>query len=116
MSITRLTKTEKGALNEFKARTIKFFPDKLKSIILFGSKARNTSIPFSDIDILVVVEEETISIWDQIQEISSDISIKYDILLSVKVVDIHHLDYLKKVDSGFIKNIYKEGINIWKAA
>ncbi|MDP2210293.1 MAG: nucleotidyltransferase domain-containing protein [Candidatus Aquicultor sp.] len=111
-----LTEIEEQAVNALKENLIKHLPNHIRSITLFGSKARGEGGPYSDIDLLVTVDQEELELWDKIQEISSEISIEYDVLLSVKVMDLPHLELLRNVQSGFIRNIEKEGSVIWKAA
>ena len=111
-----LTEAEKKAINEFKDKLVERFPNDIKSLILYGSKARGEANLYSDVDLLVIFKKETLDLWDIVQSFSSDISLKYGILLSVKVMDTSHYNYLKKIESGFVENIEKDGANIWKAA
>ena len=111
-----LAKNETRAINDLKERLIALCPGQIKSITLFGSKARGEESPFADIDLLVVVTKESLELWDKIQSVSSEVSLDRDVLLSIKVMDSDHLSYLEKVESGFIKNVYKDGASIWKAA
>ncbi len=113
---SNLSIKENQAIEEFRDKLTESFSLEIKSITLFGSKARGEKKDYSDIDLLVVVEKETLSLWDRIQSISSETSLKYNLLLSVKVIDQSHMQFLKKVQSSFIKNIAREGSSIWKAA
>lgn len=114
--LIHLTEVEQSAIDAFKKSLIRYLPDQIESIIIFGSKARGEIKPFSDIDLLVVVNDENLELWDKIQTLSSEISLEYDVLLSVKIMDLSHLEFLRRVQSGLIKNIDKEGTIIWKAA
>ena len=70
----KLTQTEARALAEFRARLKEILPNgELKSLILYGSKARGDTHPGSDIDLLVVYDsaqgERKERIWDAAGEI-----------------------------------------------
>ena len=58
----------------------------ITDIILFGSKARGEENRYSDIDILVLLEQEpSISIEEEIIDIGFDIELKYDVVLGILV-------------------------------
>lgn len=90
----------------------------LKEILLFGSWARNENKPDSDIDIVVILNEEGINLDYEsiinkrikIAKILSDIKSKVEIDNLVYTKDEWEL--LLKSDNGFINNIVKEGISI----
>ena len=56
-------KTERDIAMDFAIKVHKKFGDMLKASILFGSQAKNTSTPESDIDIVLVIDDATIK-WD----------------------------------------------------
>lgn len=111
-----LTENEAAALAAFQNDLLARLPKQVAAIILFGSKARGESRGDSDVDLMVVVDEETLDVWDAVQSISSAVSLRLDVFLSVKVVGSAHLDYLKQVKSPFIKNVLKDGATLWRAA
>lgn len=90
----------------------------LKEILLFGSWARNENKPDSDIDIVVILNEEginldyesTINKRIKIAKILSDIKSKVEIDNLVYTKDEWEL--LLKSNNGFINSIVKEGISI----
>ncbi len=65
-----LTPTEQRAVDEFRARLRGILPSGgLKSLILYGSKARGDAHPGSDIDLLIVSDsargDKKDAIWDK---------------------------------------------------
>lgn len=111
-----LSKIEEEAVNEFIKRLVSECKNQVQLVRLFGSKARGDFSKTSDIDILVVVDKDELEVWDRIQEISSATSLKHNIFLSVKVMDTSHFSLLRSVQTGFILNIEREGVDLWKAA
>jgi len=85
-------------------------------IVLYGSVARGTADPDSDIDIALFVNKNlTREQEDQLSDLIVDLNLKYDKVFSV--VDINQDTYLKwKSVTPFYQNVDREGIVLWKAA
>jgi predicted nucleotidyltransferase/uncharacterized protein (UPF0332 family) len=56
--------TEKDIAFDFATKAYQRFDKLIKSIILFGSQTKGTSSPGSDIDIIIIVDDASVS-WDQ---------------------------------------------------
>ncbi len=79
-----LKRNEEKAIGEFKREVFKRFPH--AQFILYGSKARGDPEEFSDIDILVLLDEEIDTrVEDTIFDIAYDIELKFDVVISVIV-------------------------------
>ena len=73
-------------LLEVKDEALKLFGNKLRELILYGSYARDEQDPESDIDIMILVDEdETVlrEYGDEIAGIMTDLSLKYDTFVSL---------------------------------
>lgn len=55
---------EKEIAEDFATKVYKKFDKMVKSIILFGSQAKNTAVSGSDIDLIIIVDDASIA-WDQ---------------------------------------------------
>lgn len=104
-----------AVLEKVKNASAQLYGDKLNRIILYGSYARGDNTDESDIDIMIVLNCEP----DEIKrlrkptiEMTSDISLEQEVLLSVLLRDKKHfednLDFLP-----FYRNIVKEGVMIY---
>jgi predicted nucleotidyltransferase len=68
-------------IKEFKEITQKIYGDRLSKVILYGSQARNEAKEDSDIDLLVVLKDEKISLLQEIRVLNKyvvDLILKYD--------------------------------------
>mgnify|MGYP000117779977 CR=1 FL=1 len=80
----KLKDNEKKALQELKERILEKFPD--AEIILYGSKVREDADEESDIDVLILIEEEVnTSMEDEIFHTAYDIELKYEVVFGVLV-------------------------------
>ena len=85
-------------------------------IVLYGSTARGTDQPESDIDIAIFLTRRPDPRQeDLLSDLIVDLNLKYDKVFSV--VDIDQETYLKwRTVAPFYQNVDKEGVVLWKAA
>ena len=102
-------------LEELKSELQKLYGDNLKNIILYGSYARGDYDSESDIDVMVLVDLDDIGqreYRDVLAEKVTDISIKYDVLISV--IDNNYEDFnIRASYVPFYKNVIREGIKVY---
>jgi predicted nucleotidyltransferase len=84
-SLAHLTPNEHAAVTEYVAGIGDRFPDRILSVILFGSKARGDANVESDVDLLVLVDAEDREFRSELWHIASDLSLKYNLVISVRV-------------------------------
>ncbi|MGM0365839.1 MAG: nucleotidyltransferase domain-containing protein [Actinomycetota bacterium] len=104
-----LSNNELDAIYELKNELLKSCPG--AELILFGSKARNDSDEFSDIDILILVDKNVNhNLKDNIIEITYDIELKHDVVFGF-VIENKKLWYSPKYKvTPLYQNVQKEGI------
>ncbi|MCR4284469.1 MAG: nucleotidyltransferase domain-containing protein [archaeon] len=61
---TLLIARERDIASDFATKVYKEFDQLIKSIVLFGSSAKKTSTPKSDIDIVIIIDDVSVK-WDQ---------------------------------------------------
>ena len=90
--------------------------DQIVQIVLYGSRARGTAEPDSDIDIAIFLNRRPDAQQeDLLSELIVDLNLKYNKVFSV--VDIDQETYLKwRSAAPFYQNVDKEGVVLWKAA
>lgn len=88
------------------------FAGTLREGYLYGSYARGDYHAESDIDILLTVDlspEEICDYRRAVAEVSSDLSLKHDITISVAVKSLAQFE-MYKADLPYYQNVLKEGI------
>ena len=109
---------DKNKLNEllvkFTVEMKRIFEDKLVQVILYGSYATGNQEDGSDIDVMVLVEVDKISIKEYREEFADilfKLDFEYDVLLSPIIQNYEEFKKYKNA-SGFFKNVVKQGVEI----
>lgn len=105
-----LTPKEKKALAEFKNRIFQKFGKEILELKLFGSKARRDFKKDSDIDILLVLKNASPKNKNTIYKITTQILLKYNVDLSVKIFSSKEFLYLTNLETPFMLNLKKEAL------
>lgn len=89
--------------------------DELKEIILYGSYARNEQTADSDIDIIVLLDEDTGDmsfIRQKLADIKVDLSLKHEVVISIIIKTYNQ--YVRNRDFvPFYSTVDKEGVEIY---
>lgn len=109
IKIKGITEKEARAIVEYEELLLKKFPNRIRKLMLFGSKARGTSNRNSDIDILVVVAKDGKRIAQEIAILTHEPIAKYMVDISPITVEE---DFFKNW-SPLLEHIRKDGIVIW---
>ena len=98
-------------LTIFTEKAQKFYGQKLKKVILYGSYARGMANQYSDIDLLVVLSEmeSAFTEIDRLNEIKFSIGLEHDIFISTNPVSE---DSFSQAKLPFFKNVARDGIEI----
>ena len=83
--LSHLTPNDRAAVDEYVTRIRSRFPDRVLSVILFGSKARGDADAESDIDLVVLVDAEDEAFRFELWRIASRVSLEYNVVISASV-------------------------------
>lgn len=98
------------AINEFCNRLKSQLKENIKEIRLFGSVAKGNAKWDSDIDILVVLKDGD-GFWeDLILDITVDLNLKYDVVISATIMSEKDYTFAPFKETLFYKNLQKEGL------
>ena len=87
----------------------------MERIILYGSVAKRTQTAESDVDIAVIVRRYTEDMHDKMIDLTVDMELEYNKVLSVLLIDYDNFREWEDV-LPFYKNMKKDGIMLWSAA
>lgn len=91
------------------------FSDRIDRIILYGSVARGTQTPESDVDIALIVRGYTEAMHDEMTDLTVDLQLEYDMVLSLVLIDYDNFREWSDL-LPFYRNVQREGITLWQAA
>lgn len=107
-----------SALNEITAKIAQAakdcLGDRLDKVILYGSYARGDYDEESDIDIMVLADiapEERRPIYMKISDLTGDLDLEYDALISIHVTDCTTF-YQYIDDLPFYMNVIRDGVEL----
>lgn len=109
-TVIKLTPTEKKAVQEFIKTIRSQYGDKIQRAALFGSKVRGDWTKYSDIDILLIIDDEKWKFRQPFSVIVSDIALKYNVALDVRVISNARWQYMKNIQAGLYQNISRDSI------
>lgn len=107
-----MTTNARQAIQESAMLLRKIYGERLNKVLLYGSYARGEQWEESDIDFLVVLNEEKISSFKELEFISDnlfELNLKYNIPLSFHPIS---KERLKSEKSFFLNNVRKEGVEL----
>ncbi len=104
---------EAAALEEYLRRLHQEFGDRVLRVVLFGSKARGDAGEESDTDLLVVVKTDARHTHRPIEQLGTEIALRYGIALSELIVGPERYEKLQRIRPPLYKRIEAEGIDLW---
>ena len=109
-----LNETYRNSAEEFADKVVTALGDQVDAIVLFGSVARADARQDSDIDILVIAPNPSIT-RDRLSEICANLMYDsgYSFFLSFAQISRDEFLKLSEIGSPFIKNVLAEGIVLY---
>lgn len=103
--------TVEALLQEFKRGLQAAYGARLKRVILYGSHARGKADEGSDVDVLVVLDraEDPLAERERLSELIFQLSLKYNVVLSVLTVD--EKEFERRASPLFL-NVKQEGLAV----
>ncbi|MEW6556827.1 MAG: nucleotidyltransferase domain-containing protein [Elusimicrobiota bacterium] len=112
--MAKLTEREKQEIKEFTELVKKKCGKEINFIKLYGSAVRNNLRRDSDIDVLIVSKKRSLDLREKIFDIVTQIAMKYDRILTPKIIDEKRFRYLNWLETPFMMNVKKEGVILWR--
>lgn len=101
---------DKKVLEELKRNLTELLGERLKKLVLYGSRARGDYDEDSDIDIAIIVRGLTRELKNQILDMVADIEMEHLTPLSTLVLSEEDFELLKKRERRIALDIEREGI------
>jgi predicted nucleotidyltransferase len=105
-----ILQNEKKALNELRTKLVISY--NLVDFKLYGSKARGTDVPGSDLDVMIELEDLSPAIESEIDDLIFEINLKYDCFITALFFSRAEIDTGSLSESPIYKKILHEGIGV----
>jgi predicted nucleotidyltransferase len=110
--LSHLTDRERQALAAFVNRIRQRFDGLILSAVLFGSRARGEASADSDVDVLVVIDNEDYRVRKEIRYLAAEVWLEYGLFLSTRIWSRSHWRKLQKMQTLLYRNIQRDGIDL----
>ena len=105
-----LSPNEFQAVTTFVGQLHQHYPKRILHTVLFGSKARGDSQPWSDIDILIIADSEDWRFQHAISTLAARVSLEYDVVIGPRVIGQARWERMKQHRFSLYRNVISEGI------
>ena len=107
---TGLSEKDADALRAFVSAVRDALGPDLVELRLFGSKARGDDTPESDVDVMVVVQTDTLEVKNHVYDAAFQVGLTYEVYISPMVVARSVLEDPVWRVTPFLKAVQQEGI------
>ena len=103
-------------LDDLTNRIARAVGDELVQIRLFGSYATGKASAESDVDVLVVLKNDSPYIVESVRSASYDLMWEndFEFIIFLHLMTDDHYSFLRNINSSFYREITGKGISLWK--
>lgn len=103
-----------AAITAFVQRVAAEYPDLVLSVILYGSQARGEAENDSDIDLFIVIRQDSPSLREALADLAWQVQFEHNVVISdvIRSADQWHQMQTKRFP--YFRSIEREGILLWK--
>ena len=105
-----LSGRDAAAVRDFVDRVRATLGKQVLALKLFGSKATGSDTSESDIDVLVLVDDASVAVEDQVLKIAFDVNLAHDVYISPRVVGKATVDDPVWTNTAFVRAAVNNGI------
>ncbi len=109
----RLGQAGEAAVRGFVEGLRRAAPTRVRSIVLFGSRARGDARPHSDVDLFVVVDRRDEELLDLVFTLAQDALLEEHVLLSPKVCPEDRLGRMRELGDPLLEALARDGEDLW---
>ena len=108
----KLTSAEKAWLKAFCKGLRERYPEKVERLLIYGSKARSTARPDSDLDVLLIVRDDAAAAMREIRRMGYLLAATSDAVPSIMAYT--STEWAKRAESGsaFRKAVERDAVSV----
>ena len=108
------SKQVQRTLSDYVEQVTTRYPQDVLSITLYGSQARGDAHPETDIDLFLVVQDNTPTLREVFHDLAWQVQFKHDVVISDIIRSQEEAHQMQAQRFPYYQNIEKEGIVLWK--
>ena len=81
-----MNQKDSEAIEEFRIGVRRLLGNNLERLAIFGSKAEGRDTWDSDIDILVLIKDSAVNLYERILDLAFEVNLKHDVYVSPRVI------------------------------
>ena len=113
--LDQLAEKESQALQTFVAQVQHHFPNQIRAILLFGSRARGDATVNSDMDLLIVMPTVDLETRQAIRHIATEIWLTDGFYLSTRIWSEAHWQEHAELQTMFYHNLQQDAVSVLDA-
>ena len=114
IQLSRLQPKVQEAIESYLSQLIAGYGNNVWSVTLYGSQARGEADPDSDIDLFIVVCQDSSALRQALVDLAWQVQFEHDVVISDIICSLNQLQQLQADRFPYYQNIEKEGILLWK--
>ena len=104
----------RAALESYLSQLVATYGDKVWSVTLYGSQARDEADSDSDIDLLIVIYQDLPALRQALVDLAWQVQFEHDVVISDIICNLNQFQQLQAGRFPYYQNIEQEGILLWK--
>lgn len=111
--LRHLAPHELAALHDFVSHLRARFPESIRHVWLFGSMVRGDADAESDIDLLVVADDNNWQFQQEVDALAVDMNLHYGVVLSDHMMSADQYRRLQEWHEPIYADIRRDGVDLW---
>lgn len=100
---------EQTALDDYTRTLRKQYPRRITKLVLFGSQARGDAREGSDVDILIVVDNDERQLMNEITDLAFDMMVRHGVDIEPAIFSRHEWARMAGAPTSFAYTVQREG-------
>lgn len=110
--MTQLTKDDCSWLNSYRTLLEIRYPNLLRNITIFGSKARGDGRDDSDLDVMITIRDGDWKLKWEIEGLGYELAVGGATVPTIMIITEEEKEELQNRESSFLETVQREGVPI----
>ncbi|MBE2201346.1 MAG: nucleotidyltransferase domain-containing protein [Anaerolinea sp.] len=109
-----ISSTTQAAIRDYLQQVITDFGNEVVAIMLYGSYARGVATAESDIDLFILIRQESPTLCDELANLAWQVQFDHDVVISDVIYSVEQYQRMQSRLFPFYQNLKRDGILLWK--